>query len=337
MTTVEELRDEIQKIYNNLCINEVEELDDLFRHWHIAQKNIGEGLRNLERKNKRGETCKDNKNNPKKPFKEYFDQIESRMNVVDIKSKDLNSNILKTEEWFFPDGIVVKENRSEYDKQSVKILYVLKETTAIKQISEGKEKDALEHIALFQNAEDFGLKRDILDIPESLKELYKKICGKTPEEIRKSSLIYKKIFLMHAYLIGRKIEDYSNTNVTEKTKDVNFLRENPIAYINLNKLGGGSLESTFKLCDYYCEIFSPFIKKEIEIIAPNIIVCCGTYHYIKEMLVGSDKKYPDKKYNNTVAGFIDNKGRKIIKIWHPSYRKSYKNYMAEFIKRFKTM
>ena len=49
--------------------------------------------------------------------------------------------------------------------------------------------------------------------------------------------------------------------------------------MNINKRGGASSADLIKLNDY-AEKYKQYIKREIEIINPDYIVCCGTYWQI---------------------------------------------------------
>jgi len=74
-----------------------------------------------------------------------------------------------------------------------------------------------------------------------------------------------------------------------------------IAYINLNKRGGFGLTHHPSL-NKYVEKYKKFIKKQIEIINPKIIICGATKGYVSNVL-------EDSEYLNTV---------KIIDSYHPS-------------------
>lgn len=74
-----------------------------------------------------------------------------------------------------------------------------------------------------------------------------------------------------------------------------------VAYMNLNKSGGTSATNGAKLEAYVLnENISSFIKEEIRILNPDIIVCGGCFDTVTKLL----------KSDTPV---------KIINIWHPSY------------------
>lgn len=75
-----------------------------------------------------------------------------------------------------------------------------------------------------------------------------------------------------------------------------------IAYMNINKSGGSSRTNTTKLWEY-ANYHKDYILKEIEIIKPELIVCCSklVYEIISDIL--------GTKIND----------HKVIEVYHPSY------------------
>lgn len=71
---------------------------------------------------------------------------------------------------------------------------------------------------------------------------------------------------------------YNNdfTNALEKKKNYDYLKL--VSFINLNKRGGYS-RSNSKTIKTYTKIYSKFIAEEINILAPDLIVCCGREVY----------------------------------------------------------
>ncbi|MDD4690256.1 MAG: hypothetical protein PHE51_11005 [Eubacteriales bacterium] len=79
-----------------------------------------------------------------------------------------------------------------------------------------------------------------------------------------------------------------------------------IAVMNLNKRGGGKSISNKYLLEYfepYVEKHQDFIKREVEIINPDLIICCGNVPFDLMKKYGLTKVYKDKA----------------IHMWHPSY------------------
>jgi len=99
------------------------------------------------------------------------------------------------------------------------------------------------------------------------------------------------------------------------------------AFMNLNKRGGGSKAEKV---EPYTTKYAEFIKKQISLLNPDIIVCLGTFELVKRIADAKDKR--------------------VIDMWHPAYRmpglkrdpqcKMDKNvdlYMREFVKRFEKL
>ncbi len=55
------------------------------------------------------------------------------------------------------------------------------------------------------------------------------------------------------------------------------------AYMNLNKRGGYGSTNHSRLANY-AKLYEPFIKKEIELLSPQIVICGGTYGTVKDWL-----------------------------------------------------
>ena len=88
-----------------------------------------------------------------------------------------------------------------------------------------------------------------------------------------------------------------------------------VAYMNLNKSGGGSKTIFRRLRTYATHpAVAPMIREQIEILAPCVIVCCGCYGLVSGIL-GKDSPYH------------------LVNMWHPSARKSDETYMTRFKKQ----
>ena len=89
--------------------------------------------------------------------------------------------------------------------------------------------------------------------------------------------------------------------------------------MNINKQGGTSQTSSKKLNEY-AKIYKRFIAKEIDLINPNLIICCS--------------KLVQNIYNEHIRSIINNvyyKNIKTICVYHPSYfRISDKEYLNNF-------
>ncbi len=74
--------------------------------------------------------------------------------------------------------------------------------------------------------------------------------------------------------------------VLKNKERANFLKQS--AFMNINKMGGYS-SVHWPTLKKYAEQFKDYIKREIEIIAPEIIVCCGTEWLLKEKVYSEEE------------------------------------------------
>lgn len=111
--------------------------------------------------------------------------------------------------------------------------------------------------------------------------------------------------------------------------DKNKQALNKIAFMNLNKRGGfGNIQGENFL--KYIETYKDYIRREIEIINPDVIVWCACNTYKKKYM---DAIFDDK-YKNVwqQKGLVLNKKEiPILRMWHPSVRaKSMEKYLNKF-------
>jgi len=95
-----------------------------------------------------------------------------------------------------------------------------------------------------------------------------------------------------------------------KTNYKSFIKN--IAYINMKKSSGGS-STKKKPFNSHVEEFAPFIRRQIELINPDIVVLCGTYKQIKKNVFPELEKVSERihKYGNMI----------FINAFHPAARK----------------
>lgn len=86
---------------------------------------------------------------------------------------------------------------------------------------------------------------------------------------------------------------------------------NKVAFMNLNKRGGLS-ESKRKTIPEYTKKYAGFIKREIDMIKPDIIICCGSG--LRDLL--GEIGICSPRYT-------------IIEVYHPSYRISNKRHLEK--------
>ncbi len=110
------------------------------------------------------------------------------------------------------------------------------------------------------------------------------------------------------------INDFSN-------KDAPYRVAKNFAFMNLNKTGGGSTIND--RISTFCDEFKDEIKKEIDIICPDIIIWlgCNTFDNDKiRVAVGIEKHKGQYYYNNTP----------VIRMWHTSYYQSKREELGIF-------
>lgn len=163
---------------------------------------------------------------------------------------------------FIPDGII---DEASYMQSPKKILFIAKEAACLKE-----ENTIEENFEIAQN-DGFWCRRVVLG-----------------EEKRGTGFSSGLALLANAIL---------NENFETPEKDISALRY--VAFMNINKRGG------FTSCpglDAYVKKYKDLIDREIRIISPDIIVCCGIG--VRDYLSGVDfcKSLP------------------VLEVYHPSAR-----------------
>lgn len=93
-----------------------------------------------------------------------------------------------------------------------------------------------------------------------------------------------------------------------------------IAFMNLNKHGGfGNIQGENFL--KYIETYKDYIRREIEIINPDVIVWCGCNTYKKKYM---DAIFADKTVWKKKKLSLNEKEVPILRMWHPSARQGRK-------------
>lgn len=108
-----------------------------------------------------------------------------------------------------------------------------------------------------------------------------------------------------------------------------------IAYMNLNKRGGGS-SVDWKVLNRYVIAYKEYIKDEIRMLQPDVIVCCGTYWPLIDNVLDLYKSNGVKQWQSgderdlRIDTEIDGHKCTIINMYHPSSRMSDVNYLKRF-------
>lgn len=147
--------------------------------------------------------------------------------------------------------------------------------------------------------------------------------------------IFKRIVVMQ-----RIIQEQENLSEEEALRQV--------AYMNINKRGGGA-KVDWKILNLYASTYAEEIKNEICLIKPTIVVCCGTYwplvDIVERNLYRDEKNNPrwqsgdEKDYYLEKAEIQSNKYGKctvdIINMYHPSTIMSDEKYRKRFSNLYK--
>ena len=206
---------------------------------------------------------------------------------IDDKEYPSNSHPLINRTNFVEDGFIDIE---EYMKTSPKILFILKEANVVydRQIDEtGKY------------------------------TVYRSSLEWIHEEISRG--------VSHKILVTL---DMMNTAIRKLlfNEDKVVSNLNQIAYMNINKRGGNSTTKINTLREY-AKKYKSFIRRQIEILAPDYVVCCGSdcFNCISEVM---GFKYKSKE------DYFMSSGMLFIEAMHPSSRKSRNEITEDFIRRF---
>ena len=173
-----------------------------------------------------------------------------------------SENISKSN--FIPDGII---DEASYMQSPKKILFIAKEAACLK-----KTKTAEKNFETAQK-DGFWCRRVVLG-----------------EEKRGTGFSSGLALLANAIL---------NENFETPEKDISALRY--VAFMNINKRGGFT-ECKTKLLRGYAKNYKDLIDREIKIISPDIIVCCGMG--VRDCLSGVDSC----------------KSLPVLEVYHPSAR-----------------
>ncbi len=113
-------------------------------------------------------------------------------------------------------------------------------------------------------------------------------------------------------------------------KDI--LQKFPLAIMNLKKVAGDSSASWEEIW-HYAEQDADFLKRQIQILNPNVIVCCGSNdcgdNYRKVISIAEEILFPEKHFDkvNLWCHFCKESNLLLIDSYHPSYPISYVDKM----------
>ncbi|MCI6165330.1 MAG: hypothetical protein MR675_09145 [Lachnospira sp.] len=150
------------------------------------------------------------------------------------------------------------------------------------------------------------------------------------EESARKKKIFQRIIAMqniiNARLDGNVKNEYTYSDFNETKKQ--------IAFMNINKRGGSSF-TNFEELNNYAEEYKEFIKKEIYIINPDYIICCGSYWQIVDHVYDyfkSKKEWENRKKSEPDIDMyykLDINGKIVpaINVYHPAAIKRNQEYV----------
>lgn len=106
------------------------------------------------------------------------------------------------------------------------------------------------------------------------------------------------------------------------------------AFMNINKRGGYSKGTNDKMLSNYLEVYEDFVRKEIEILEPDVIVSCIGNGILKDKLYDENSiqqivaTINNKKRDLFIAKY--NKKTKVYGMYHPGCMLGYCNYKCLF-------
>lgn len=201
-------------------------------------------------------------NNRSAELEKLFDEWRKRHISEDYSNDKISKNKISKNN-FIPDGII---DEASYMQSPKKILFIAKEAACLKE-----ENTIEENFETAQN-DGFWCRRVVLG-----------------EEKRGTGFSSGLALLANAIL---------NENFETPEKDISALRY--VAFMNINKRGGFT-ECKTDLSDYV-KNYKDLIDREIKIISPDIIVCCGM------------------GVRGRLSGVDSCKSLPVLEVYHPSAR-----------------
>ncbi len=175
---------------------------------------------------------------------------------------------------------------------------------------------------------EYGMEVDRKAVRRNLSYLLESGYDKDEESSRKKKIFQRIIAIQNiikARLDGNIKNEYTYSDFNEIKKQ--------IAFMNINKRGGSS-STDFKELNKYAEKYKEFIKREIEIINPDYIICCGSYWQIIDHVYDyfkSKKEWGNRKKSEPDIDMyykLNIKGKIVpaFNVFHPSAIKRNQEY-----------
>lgn len=140
---------------------------------------------------------------------------------------------------------------------------------------------------------------------------------------REASPVFLKRLALLLYGITYNVTDYYSIDEKEAVKCFN---EVPFAFVEAKKQSGGT-SVTAKVMDSYINKYKDFQLREIDILEPNIIVCCGgpQYHFALHTLYSKDdlERIDENVYFDKVKNVL------LMYSLHPRWRGSHADFFSK--------
>lgn len=222
-----------------------------------------------------------------------FHEWKERTLIVGRGSSKTESKVFCND--FYSDGIV---NEDAWNTSTIKILYILKEV----------------HDCASDTSEcDFLTSDDIL------------------RGYQESSNMWRKIAYLANGILNAATSDKTPVTLLDMKEESYYTEAiNRIAIMNLKKCAGGATVGSVKSKEKgtyvaHAKAFADLIAKEIEIISPNIIVCCNTFDECAKYIFTPKSANPNSGYyfleipsNERFAISSLNNGCLVFNNYHPS-------------------
>ncbi len=122
--------------------------------------------------------------------------------------------------------------------------------------------------------------------------------GKEPRKWRNFQVIARWTYQLTADAAVRweDIDDEANS------EDFRRQQLQKIAFVNLKKVGGSSVCNADKLASY-AELFGKFVREQIGLYRPDIIICNGTAELVEKYVFSQEEREPSRRASNTIWWF----------------------------------
>lgn len=199
---------------------------------------------------------------------------------------------------FCVDGVINDKVYWDNNKKDKRILFILREENG----SHVTAKDEEDNIIIGE-----GPERENFWVKDQFRE-----CGDNNKRDARLPVMLKK--LINVRLLIDAVDTKKGLN--EESTCAELMETT--AFMNINKMGGYSSVHWPTLIAY-AEEFSAQIKKEIEILSPDIVVCCGTYWLLKEKVLTKDKwEESDREFVSYLT--LNDKAMKVYDLPHTARR-----------------